>query len=183
MSAPPLVVASNRGPVTFSRMPHGGLSSRRGVGGLVTALADAVQRRDVRWIAAPMTDGDRQVLRSLDGQAPVADDLPLSRLRFVDVGWDEYRRYYREFSNRILWVIRPDVRIAQYWHIPFATPREYRQLPEPWGRQLLEGLLAADMIGFQTHRWASAFVACCREFLGAAIVRAGGGWIVDHRGG
>ena len=244
MSAPPLVVASNRGPVTFSRMPHGGLSSRRGVGGLVTALADAVQRRDVRWIAAPMTDGDRQVLRSLDGQAPVADDLPLSRLRFVDVGWDEYRRYYREFSNRILWflhhgiegswserfggrevnawisymdvnrrfaeaiaeeakegapafpqdyqlglvpanlrAIRPDVRIAQYWHIPFATPQEYRQLPEPWGRQLLEGLLAADMIGFQTHRWASAFVACCREFLGAAIVRAGGGWTVDHRGG
>src|SRR5207249_1079347 len=79
--------------------------------------------------------------------------------------------------------IRPDLRINHYWHIPFAPPQEYRRLPEPWGRQLLEGLLAADVVGFQTHRWASSFVACCRELLGAHIARTGDGWVVDHRYG
>jgi trehalose 6-phosphate synthase len=160
------------------------------------------------------------------------------------VAWDEYRRYYREFSNRILWflhhgigegpsnrlggrevnawisytdvnrrfaealaeeaadgtttlpqdyqlalvpsglrTLRPDVRICQYWHIPFATPKEYRRLPEAWGRQLLEGVLAADVVAFQTNRWATNFLACCRDMLGVRVRLRGDGWTVEHRGG
>jgi trehalose 6-phosphate synthase len=62
---------------------------------------------------------------------------------------------------------RGDLRIAHFWHIPFAQPDYLRLLPDAWSRALLEGLLAADLVGFQTARWAGAFAACCRDVLGA----------------
>lgn len=66
---------------------------------------------------------------------------------------------------------RPDLAIASFWHIPFCQPDEYGILPDAWGRSLLEGMLGADLIGFQTRRWAANFLACCREVLGARVSR------------
>ena len=54
MSRRPLVLVSNRGPVTFG--PGGAV--RRGTGGLVTALIGLATHRDVTWIASAMTDED-----------------------------------------------------------------------------------------------------------------------------
>jgi len=62
---------------------------------------------------------------------------------------------------------RSDLPIATFWHIPFCSPDNYRVLPDEWGIELLEGVLAADLAGFQTERWASNFIACCRVVLGA----------------
>ncbi|MBI4728309.1 MAG: trehalose-6-phosphate synthase [Acidobacteria bacterium] len=62
---------------------------------------------------------------------------------------------------------RPDLRILHFWHVPFCQPDQFRVLPEAWGRAILEGLLAADLVGFQTRRWAENFVSCCRAVLGA----------------
>ena len=70
--------------------------------------------------------------------------------------------------------LRPDVRIAHFWHIPFAQPDYLRMLPDEWSRALLEGLLAADLVGFQTSRWADAFRWGCRDVLSA---RTGEKWI------
>ena len=50
----PLVLVSNRGPVTFE--DDG--SVKRGTGGLVTALTGLASHRDAVWIASAMTDGD-----------------------------------------------------------------------------------------------------------------------------
>src|SRR4051794_41944109 len=55
-SARPLVLVSNRGPVTFAE--DGSMS--RGTGGLVTALTGLASYRDATWIASAMTDGDAQ---------------------------------------------------------------------------------------------------------------------------
>src|SRR5436190_14782449 len=52
----PLVLVSNRGPVTFDE--DGSMS--RGTGGLVTALTGLASYRDATWIASAMTDGDAQ---------------------------------------------------------------------------------------------------------------------------
>jgi len=54
----PLVVASNRGPVSFHRNEDGELIGERGSGGLVTALAGVLFESDATWLAAAMTDGD-----------------------------------------------------------------------------------------------------------------------------
>jgi trehalose 6-phosphate synthase len=46
---------------------------------------------------------------------------------------------------------RPDVRVAIFWHIPWPNPEAFGICP--WQRQLLQGLLGADLIGFhiQSH--------------------------------
>ena len=50
----PLVLVSNRGPVTFQ--PGGEI--KRGTGGLVTALIGLASHRPVTWVASAMTDED-----------------------------------------------------------------------------------------------------------------------------
>lgn len=62
--------------------------------------------------------------------------------------------------------VRPDLRVAHFWHIPFADPARYREIPDDWGAALLAGLLSADRVGFQAEPWATAFIECCREILG-----------------
>ena len=52
--SPPLIVASNRGPLTFERARKGGLQARRGSGGLVTALSSALVEAEGVWVAAAM---------------------------------------------------------------------------------------------------------------------------------
>lgn len=46
---------------------------------------------------------------------------------------------------------RPDARVAIFWHIPWPNPEAFGICP--WQRELLEGLLGADLIGFhiQSH--------------------------------
>ena len=57
----PLVVVSNRGPVSFRRDPDGVVEAVRGAGGLVAALAPLADRHDVVWVASAMGDADREV--------------------------------------------------------------------------------------------------------------------------
>ena len=54
MDADPLVLVSNRGPVTFGSDGE----IKRGTGGLVTALIGLASHREVTWIASAMTDED-----------------------------------------------------------------------------------------------------------------------------
>jgi trehalose 6-phosphate synthase len=46
---------------------------------------------------------------------------------------------------------RPDVRVAMFWHIPWPNAEAFGICP--WQRELVEGLLGADLVGFhiQTH--------------------------------
>ncbi|PYY02321.1 MAG: trehalose-6-phosphate synthase, partial [Acidobacteria bacterium] len=46
---------------------------------------------------------------------------------------------------------RPDARVAIFWHIPWPNPEAFGICP--WQRELLDGLLAADLVGFhiQSH--------------------------------
>lgn len=86
--------------------------------------------------------------------------------------------YHLSLVAPALRAARPDLHIAHFWHIPFCQPDQYRALPDDWGVPLLEGLLAADLVGFQSVRWMGNFLACCREVLGARIA----GRAVRHAG-
>ncbi len=59
----------------------------------------------------------------------------------------------------------PDARIGFFLHIPFPPPEIFERLP--WRRSIMDGLLGADYIGFQTRRAALNFAAAAREFSGA----------------
>lgn len=61
----------------------------------------------------------------------------------------------------------PDTTICHFWHIPWPGPDVLRILPER--RELLEGLLAADCLTFQTMPYATAFADCVTEFLDASV--------------
>ena len=101
--------------------------------------------------------------------------------------WDAYVRVNQRFAERAaeaaakdatVWVqdyqlqlvpqmlrdLRPDLRIGFYLHIPFPPAELFQQLP--WRRQILEGLLGADLVGFQLAGGAQNFVRLVRQRVG-----------------
>jgi trehalose 6-phosphate synthase len=59
---------------------------------------------------------------------------------------------------------RSDVRIGFFNHIPFPGYEIFAQLP--WRRQVIEGLLGADLVGFQRRADAANFLRACRRATG-----------------
>ena len=59
--------------------------------------------------------------------------------------------YHFALLPRLIKKQRPDARVAIFWHIPWPNPEAFSICP--WQRELLEGLLGADLIGFhiQSH--------------------------------
>lgn len=57
----------------------------------------------------------------------------------------------------------PDVLIHHFTHIPWMQPDYFRFLPQYMRRELLHGMLSADVLGFHTHFYANNFLQCCRE--------------------
>ena len=74
--------------------------------------------------------------------------------------------YHLQLVPMLLRERRPDVRIGFFLHIPFPPRELFMQLP--WRRQILEGLLGADLIGFQVPGAASNFAHLARRLLGVA---------------
>lgn len=71
--------------------------------------------------------------------------------------------YQLQLVPRMLREMRSDLRIGFFLHIPFPPVELFAQLP--WRRQVLEGLLGADLVGFQTHDGAQNFLAATRRLL------------------
>ena len=63
--------------------------------------------------------------------------------------------YHLQLVPAMLRRRRPDVRIGFFLHIPFPPEELFARLP--WRREVLEGMLGADVIGFQTLRDARNF--------------------------
>jgi trehalose 6-phosphate synthase len=113
----PLVLVSNRGPVTFG--PDGEV--KRGTGGLVTALTGLASHRPVTWIASTMTPEDAERSRAHGGgpfkvRSPAGGEYDV---RLVESDPEAYDRFYGVFANPMLWFIQhylwdlsnaPDVR-------------------------------------------------------------------------
>jgi len=57
--------------------------------------------------------------------------------------------YHFALLPRLVKEARPDARVAIFWHIPWPNPEVFGICP--WQRELLEGLLGADLIGFHTQ--------------------------------
>jgi trehalose 6-phosphate synthase len=72
--------------------------------------------------------------------------------------------YQLQLVPQMLRELRPDLKIGFYLHIPFPPTELFQQLP--WRRQILEGLLGADLIGFQLAGGAANFVRLVRQRVG-----------------
>ncbi|MEU1970254.1 trehalose-6-phosphate synthase [Microbacterium sp. NPDC019599] len=116
---------------------------------------------------------------------PLYHDV-IAEPRYRRVWWDAYVAVNRRFAEATasvsaegatVWVqdyqlqlvpamlreARPDLTIGYFHHIPFPAYGLYSQLP--WRRQVLEGLLGADVIGFQRVTDASNFARAVRRQL------------------
>jgi trehalose 6-phosphate synthase len=103
-SGTPLVLVSNRGPVTFQE----GGEIKRGTGGLVTALIGLASHRPVTWVASAMTDEDVAEAERNDGRpfpvkAPGGGEY---RVKLVASDPDAYDGFYNIIANPLLWFIQ-----------------------------------------------------------------------------
>jgi trehalose 6-phosphate synthase len=102
-----LIVVSNRGPLSYDRDENSRRTTRRGGGGLVTALRPLVSRHDVTWIASAMTEEDRSVTGEHRGafEETGREGEPY-RLRLLAHDRDDFERFYNVFANPTLWFVQ-----------------------------------------------------------------------------
>jgi trehalose-6-phosphate synthase len=94
--------------------------------------------------------------------------------------------YHLALAARYIKAARPDVRVAMFWHIPWPNAEVFERLP--WREELLDGLLANDVIGFHIHFHALNFLETVSRALEArvdhehqAVHRAGSRtWVRDY---
>ena len=128
---PLIVIASNRGPFSFTHQDDGSYAVRRGAGGLVTALSALAERHQVLWIAAAMSPDDRAWSEDHDAAPETVEGIDL---RLIRPEPDRYEMYYNVIANPLLWFIQ-----HQLWNIP-RTPSITRETWHAWE----EGYLAIN---------------------------------------
>jgi trehalose 6-phosphate synthase len=229
-----LIIATNRGPVTFVAGVGGSLRPRRGSGGLVTALGQVGHHVPVTWVAAAMSDGDRRaaadpkLLRQVAGEDGI-------QLRFASVERAVYEAAYNIIANPFLWFLqhqmwnlperpvidaavmrawergyvplneafarailaqargdrrprimlhdyhlylaaepirraRPNAVISHFTHIPWPPSSIWQTIAPAIREGIAIGLLANDVAGFQTERYAHNFLRMVESFVPDATV-------------
>ncbi|MDT5218618.1 MAG: trehalose 6-phosphate synthase [Mycobacterium sp.] len=77
--------------------------------------------------------------------------------------------YQLQLVPKMLRMLRPDLTIGFFLHIPFPPVELFRQLP--WRTEIVEGLLGADLVGFHLPGGAQNFMVLARQLLGANTSR------------
>ena len=78
--------------------------------------------------------------------------------------------YHLQLVPQMMRKLRPELRIGFFLHIPFPPLELFAQMP--WRMQIIEGLLGADVVGFQTFMGAQNFARLARRYAKAEGSRA-----------
>lgn len=95
----PLLLASNRGPLQHIEDDSGELVSRRGGGGLVTAVLAASIADQATWVCAALSDADRRATRAAAG------GMVAPGVRMLDIDPVTFDRAYNRVANSTLWFV------------------------------------------------------------------------------
>jgi trehalose 6-phosphate synthase len=106
-----LIIAANRGPVTFETAEDGRLEQQRGEGGLVSALLGLCRQSEGVWIACARTEADA-AWRS--GTVTVTGGCEI-KVRFLAPEPSAYEGYYGVIANPLLWFLQHSM-----WDVPRA---------------------------------------------------------------
>ncbi|MER5342541.1 trehalose-6-phosphate synthase [Streptomyces mirabilis] len=101
-----ILVASNRGPVTYEVQEDGSLRAKRGGGGLVSGLSAIGPDAGALWVCSALGDGDREAVRRGIAEAGV---------RMLDIDADVHADAYNGIANSVLWFVH---------HMLYQTPLE-----------------------------------------------------------
>jgi trehalose 6-phosphate synthase len=115
----PVVVVSNRGPLSFT-LADGELRTKRGGGGLVTALGPAIDGTGALWVAGALSEADRKAAAqgAVEAEGFNVDLLALDE--------DDHAAYYDVISNGTLWFLHHEL-----WDTP-RRPRFDRVWRRAW---------------------------------------------------
>ncbi|MFJ7077871.1 trehalose-6-phosphate synthase [Streptomyces sp. NPDC098781] len=101
-----VLVASNRGPVSYEVREDGSLHSKRGGGGVVSGLSAIGPDAGALWVCSALSDGDREAVRRGVGEDGVL---------MLDVPADVHADAYNGIANSVLWFVH---------HMLYQTPLE-----------------------------------------------------------
>lgn len=76
--------------------------------------------------------------------------------------------YHLALCPQLLKEARPDISVAHFWHIPWPNPEIFRIFP--WRREILEGMLGSDLLGFHIRYHCDNFLATVASQLEAKII-------------
>jgi trehalose-6-phosphate synthase len=107
--------------------------------------------------------------------------------------WDQYRKVNESFAAAVLeetagephpYILiqdfhfallpelikreKPDAKVAIFWHIPWPNPESFGICP--WQREILRGMLGADLIGFHTQYHCNHFLETVSAVLEARVL-------------
>lgn len=105
--------------------------------------------------------------------------------------WNQYRKVNETFAEAVAEVAGPDdivwvhdyhlmltpgllkkkipqVPVGFFLHIPFPSFEIFRLIPGAWRREILEGLMGADLAGFHTYEYTENYLRCVLRILGEA---------------
>jgi alpha,alpha-trehalose-phosphate synthase [UDP-forming]/trehalose-phosphatase len=114
--------------------------------------------------------------------------ITLDRVYYRKKFWEDYQTVNRSFTDAVLeeagldtvvWIHdyhlclvpgmlrrnRPDLTVAHFWHIPWPDWSVFRICPQ--AKEILEGMLGNDLIGFQIPLFVKNFIDCAQECIGA----------------
>ncbi|MBD0424933.1 trehalose-6-phosphate synthase [Streptomyces sp. TRM S81-3] len=101
-----VLVASNRGPVSYEVGHDGALHAKRGGGGLVSGLSAIGPEAGALWVCSALSDGDREAVRRGTGEKGV---------RMLDIPAAVHADAYNGIANSVLWFVH---------HMLYQTPLE-----------------------------------------------------------
>jgi trehalose 6-phosphate synthase len=132
------MLVTHRGPYRFSERDDGSFASRRGAGGLVSALLPLVQRDDIgerpSWVAAAIDDGDRAAMAAGAATVPGLD------LHLLELDPAVHRMHYDVISNAVLWFLHHGLfDLAR-------RPRFDRHLRDAWDGYVAVNAAFADVV-------------------------------------
>jgi trehalose 6-phosphate synthase len=78
--------------------------------------------------------------------------------------------YQLQLVPKMLRMLRPDLTIGFFLHIPFPPVELFMQMP--WRTEITEGLLGADLVGFHLPGGAQNFLVLAKKLIGANTSRA-----------
>jgi trehalose 6-phosphate synthase len=113
-----LVIASNRGPVSYSHAADGSLAAKRGGGGMVSGLTSGLGAvaadGGALWLCAALSEADREVARGAERASAEPGEVPV---RMLDIPADMFDAAYNGVANSVLWFVH---------HLLFDTPTQPR---------------------------------------------------------
>jgi trehalose 6-phosphate synthase len=120
----------------------------------------------------------------LNGYLPVNEGFAAATLAELDADPGAavfFHDYHLYLAPKLVREQRPDAVTIHFVHVPWPQSDYWHVLPEHLRREVHEGLLANDIVGFHTRRWKRNFLRCCEDVLDAEVDFATGTVTYDGR--